>query len=87
MLLAQAITSNEIEGTLATTRIEGPPEAGGSYISYAKSLLDNGINLVGVIRDGGIMVGFDDLYAAENDRLVYVSKSRRTWDEMRGLLS
>jgi voltage-gated potassium channel len=87
MLLALAITSNEIEGTLATTRIGSPQEASVSYISYAKSLLDNGINLVGIIRNGGIMVRFDDLHPAENDRLVYVSKSRLSWDEMRELLS
>ena len=86
MLLAQAITSNEIEGTVATTRIEGAPDAAVSYTSYAKSLLDHGINLVGVIRDRSIIVGFDGLYLSENDRLVYVSKSRQSWDEIRGFV-
>ena len=86
MLLAQAITSNEIEGTLATTKVEGPPDAEVSYTSYAKSLLDHGINLVGVIRDGSIVVAFDALYPAENDRLVYVSKTRRAWDDIREIV-
>ena len=53
-LMTQAITSNvvEIEETLASTTVEEDPERPLPYIDAAKRLLDHGVNLIGVVRDG-----------------------------------
>ena len=85
--LTQAITSNEIEGTLATTKIETVSNPDLSYTEYAKNLLDHGINLVGIIRDQNIIVCFDDLCPTKNDQLIYVSSSRRDWQDLDELLT
>ena len=87
ILLTHAITSNEIEGTLSSTIVGTAPRATMAYISVAKDLLDHDINLVGVVRDGAVMVSFEGLSMARGDRLVYISKSRQTWDALDGLLS
>jgi voltage-gated potassium channel len=88
-LLTQAITSNvvDIEETLASTVVEVVPEGPLPYIEVAKKLLDHGINLVGVVRDGAIIVGFQDLRLAKDDALVYISKSRRSWRTLAPLLT
>ena len=86
-LLSQAITSNAIEGTLSSTRVANSPDAPVPYIGFAKKLLDHGINLVGVVRDGAVKVSFDDLYVSQGDGLVYISNSRQGWEVMRGMLS
>ena len=87
MLLTRAITSNEIEGTLSSTGVESAPSATTAYVSVAKDLLDHDVNLVGVVRDGAIKVSFEGLSMARGDRLVYISKSRRTWDAIERMLS
>ena len=51
--LTQAITSNQIDGTLASTRVEGSVEVSTPYVDIARELLDNDINLMGVIRING----------------------------------
>ena len=86
MLLTQAITSNEIEGTLATTTVTSAPEASLPYISVAKKLLDHDVNLVGVVRDGAVKVSFQGLTLTQGDGLVYIGKSRQTWDALQALL-
>ena len=85
-MLTQAITSNQIEGTLVSTRVEGGVDRSLPYIEVAKRLLDHEVNLVGVIRDETVHVKFDNLDLAENDRLVYISSKRRGWQEIRSLL-
>ena len=45
------------------------------------------LNLVGVVRDGAVKVSFQGLSMTRGDGLVYVSKSRETWDALEGLLS
>jgi voltage-gated potassium channel len=85
-LVTQAITSNQIEGTLLTTVVDiAPPEAM-PYVSVAKRLLDNSINLVGVVRDHTAKVSFDGLSLSEGDGLVYVAKTRQSWQELQALL-
>jgi voltage-gated potassium channel len=86
-LLTRAITSNEIDGTLASTTVGSALEPAMSYANVAKNLLDHDINLVGVVRDGAVKVSFQGLSIARGDGLVYVSKSRETWDALEGLLS
>ena len=85
-LLTQAITSNQIEGTLASTRVEGSVEQSLRYIEVAKQLLDHEVNLVGVIRDEKVHLRFDNLDLIENDRLVYISSTRHDWQAIRSLL-
>ena len=46
-LVTQAITSNEVEGTLATTTVEGDVGPNSSYDYIAAKLLGNDVNLVG----------------------------------------
>ena len=87
-ILTQAITSNvtEIEETLASTTVgpaSGPPLP---YVEAAKKMLDHGVNLVGVVREGSLKVGFEDLALAEGDSLVYISKVRQTWEAIGPML-
>jgi voltage-gated potassium channel len=85
-IVTQAITSNQIEGTLSTTVVESTPIEAKSYVGVAKQLLDNGINLVGVVRDRTAKVNFDGANLAEGDCLVYVANTRLSWDSLQGLL-
>lgn len=85
-LVTQAITSNQIEGTLSTTVVDAAPPEAMTYVSVAKQLLDRGINLVGFVRNRTAMVSFDGLNLAEGDGLVYVSKTRQSWQELQALL-
>ena len=55
-LVTQAITSNEVDGTLATTKVEGDVGPNGSYDYIATKLLEHGINLVGVVRDDSVIL-------------------------------
>ena len=88
-LLTQAITSNvvEIEETLASTVVEAVPGGPLPYIELAKKLLDDDVNLVGVVRGGAIIVGFRDIQLAKDDALVYISKDRRSWRSLAQLLT
>lgn len=86
-MLTQAITSNQIDGTLVSTRVEGEVDQPLPYKEVAKQLLDHDVNLVGVIRDENVHVKFDNLDLTENDRLVYISSTRHDWQAIRSLLS
>ena len=88
-LLTQAITSNvtEIEETLASTTVSAAPPGNHPYTEVAKTLLDHGVNLVGVVRDGSVMVGFEDVTLAERDALVYISKTRHGWKALASMLA
>ena len=85
-LLTQAITSNEIEGTLASTKVESAVDQSPLYRDVAKRLLDHDLNLVGVIRGGDVHAMFNELRVAENDRLVYISSGRHEWQTIRSFL-
>ena len=78
-LLTQVMTSNLMEGTLASTRVESPPGERIPYTDVAKRLLDSDINLVGIIRDQVAHLKFGDLYPAMDDLLVYISSQRVEW--------
>lgn len=85
-LLAQAITSNEIKGTLATARVDGELSTDSSYKSIAKKLLDHDVNLVGVVRKGEVILSFHDQVCMNGDTVVYIDSSRRDWSEFREML-
>jgi len=78
-LLTQAMTSNRINGTLASTMVDSPVEASMSYQQVAVKLLNEDINLVGVIRDEEVHFKFGDLFPVVGDLLVYISSSRYSW--------
>ena len=82
-LLTQAVTSNQIDGTLASTRIEDSLVSPLIYLDVAKKLLDKDINLIGVVRDGTVHFKFGDLTLSQNDSLVYISTDRLTWESLR----
>ncbi len=86
-LLTQAVTSNQIEGTLASTAVESAVEGAKPYSEVAKKLIDHGVVLVGFIRAGSVIVGFVDTQMAEGDCLVYISKKRQSWDELRAIVA
>ena len=86
-LLAQAITSNQIEGTLSSTQVGADVKANLSYREVAKKLLDSDVNLVGVIRQGDVYVQFDDLALVKDDRLVYIASTRLDWQSISSCLS
>ena len=86
-ILTQAITSNQqVDGTLASTKIESAVEPPPSYRDVAKNLLDNDVNLVGVIRGEKVHLRFEDISLAENDRLVYICPTRHDWETLRSFL-
>ena len=84
--LAQAITSNEMEGTLASTVADSPPP-GMSYVDAAKALLDEDVNLVGVVRDGSVIASLVGQSMTGGDRLVYISKLQIGWSEIGPMLA
>ena len=78
-LLTQVITSNQMEGTLLSIRLESVPENQVSYPQFAKHMLDRDINLVGIVRDGVVHLRFVNLYPVVDDVLVYIGSSRLDW--------
>ena len=82
--LTHAITSNQVEGTLASTRVDDAVST--SYSEVAKALLDHDVNLVGVLRAEEVHVQFRDLEMVAGDRLVYVSPERHDWQSIRSFL-
>ena len=86
-ILTQAIVSNQVEGTLASTRVESAPEPSLRYRDVATSLLKHDVNLVGVIRGEGVHLRFEDVSLAQNDRLVYICPTRHDWETIRSFLT
>ncbi len=86
-ILTQAIVSNQVEGTLASTRVESVVESSLRYRDVATSLLKHDINLVGVIRGEEVHLRFEDVSLAQDDRLVYICPTRQTWDTIRSFLT
>ena len=85
--LAQAITSNEIEGTFASTLVELQPVNATNYDEIAKRLLDHNVNLVGIIRDGKPMLSFTGETCTVEDFLIYIDSQRRSWKELSAMFS
>ena len=85
-LLTQAITSNEIEGTLASTKVAETVAPSPRYRDVAKSLRDHDLNLVGVIRESNVHAMFNELSLVQDDRLVYISSERHDWETIRSFL-
>ena len=86
-LVTQAITSNEVEGTLATTTVEGDVGPNSSYDYIAAKLLDNDVNLVGVVRGKSVMLRFHGEVCTQGDSLVYIDSSRRIWAQFLEMLA
>ena len=86
-LVTQAITSNEVEGTLATTKVEGDIGTNVSYDFIATKLLDHGINLVGVVRDDSVILRFHNEACTLDDSLVYIDTNRWTWEQIREMVA
>ena len=82
-LLTQVMTSNRLVGTLASTRVDQPPDLPLSYANVAKRLLDDDVNLVGVIRGQEVHLKFGYLYPVADDLLVYISTRRLEWSTLR----
>ena len=85
-LLTQAIVSNQVEGTLASTNVDSALEPSLRYRDVATSLLEHDVNLVGVIRGQEVHLRFEDISLAQNDRLVYICPTRKDWETIRSLL-
>ena len=86
-ILTQAIVSNQVEGTLASTKVESALEPSLCYRDVATSLLLHDLNLVGVIRGEEVHLGFEDISLTENDRLVYICPTRQDWETIRSFLT
>ena len=86
-LLTQAITSNLVEGTLLSTRLEATPDGIAPYQDVAKRMLDHDINLVGIVRNGKVHLRFTDLFPAEHDVLVYIGPSRLDWTDIQASMA
>lgn len=85
--LSQVMTSNQMEGTLASTRVESPLDERMAYTDVAKRLLDSDINLVGIIRDQIAHLKFGGLYPAVDDLMVYISSERVGWSAIQNALA
>jgi len=85
-LLTQVITSNKMEGTLLSTRLEAVPEEQAAYPEIAKRMLDRDVNLVGIVRNGTVHLRFTDLFAVKDDVLVYIASSRLEWEAVQDSL-
>ena len=85
-MLTQAIVSNQVEGTLASTKVESALEPSLSYRDVATSLLEHDVNLVGVIRGEEVHLRFEEISLAQNDRLVYICPTRQDWETIRSFL-
>ena len=85
-LLAQAITSNQVEGTLATATVDDAVGLEDSYESIAVKLLHNGVNLVGIVRGGAVILNFQEHVCLEGDKLIYIDSKRRQWDQFQEML-
>lgn len=86
-LVTQAITSNEVEGNLSTTTVDADIGSAGTYDFIATRLLDNGVNLVGIVRGDDVILTFHDAVCVDGDVLVYIDSSRRTWAQFREMLT
>ena len=86
-LLAQVITSNKLEGTLLSLRLENIPDREVSYPELAKNMLDRDVNVVGVVRDGTVHLRFTDLFPLKDDVLVYIASSRLGWESVEDTLA
>ena len=86
-ILTQAIVSNQVEGTLASTKAGSAVEPSLRYRDVATSLLKHDVNLVGVIRDGEVHLRFEDISLAQDDRLVYICPTRQDWETIRSFLT
>ena len=86
-LLAQVITSNKLEGTLLSLRLEDIPDHQVSYPELAKNMLDRDVNVVGIVRDGPVHLRFTDLFPLKDDVLVYIASSRLEWESVEGTLA
>ena len=84
--LTLAITSNQMEGNLASTRVSEAPAGPMSYMDVAKVLLNTDVNLVGVLRGEAVHVQFRDIEMIEGDLLIYVSSEALDWPSIRSLL-
>ena len=78
-VLTQAMTSNLVNGTLASTEVDSPVPDSISYQTVAIKLLNQDINLVGVIRGGQVHFKFGGISPVVGDLLVYISSSRYSW--------
>ena len=85
--LTQAIVSNQVEGTLASTKVESAVGPSLGYRDVATSLLAHDVNLVGVIRGEEVHLRFEDISPVQNDRLVYISPTRHDWETIRTFLT
>ena len=86
-ILTQAIVTNQVEGTLASTRVESAVEPSLRYRDVAISLLKHDVNLVGVIRGEEVHLRFEDISPAQNDHLVYICPKRQDWETIRSFLT
>ncbi len=86
-LLTQAITSNQVQGTLLSTRLEAVTDEQVPYPEIAKHMLDRDINLVGIVRNGTIHLRFTELFPVKDDVLVYIGSSRLDWEAVRGSMA
>ena len=86
-LLAQVITSNKMEGTLLSIRLEDMPEHQAPYPELAKDMLDRDVNLVGIVRNGTVHLRFTDLFPMKDDVLVYIASSRLEWNSVKDTLA
>lgn len=85
-LLTQVITSNQMEGTLLSIRMEDVPDKRVAYPHIAKHLLDRDVNLVGIVRNGTVHLRFADLFPVKDDVLVYIGSSRLDWEAVQDSL-
>ncbi len=84
--LVDVITTHKRGDTIFTLEVEETGSTPLSSIHMAKVLLDHAVNLLCVNRGGDTFTDFTELDIERGDVLVYISKGRKTWDDLKKIL-
>jgi len=85
--LVDEITTQRKGDTLYTVVAEDVEQKPISCIDLAKALLDNGLNLLCINRGERSITNFTNHELAVGDVLIYVGKLRKTWTEVKRMIS
>lgn len=80
------ITTHKLGDTIFTLEAGETGPAPLPCLRAAKVLLDHAVNLLCVNRGGDTFTDFTGLEIVRGDVLVYVSRRRKTWDDLKAIL-
>ena len=81
-LFTHSITSNEISANLFSIPVQEGLPSGKTYGEISKKIVNSGVNVLGIIRDGIVISEIGDLNHSIGDIIVYVSENSKSWLEI-----